>query len=375
MPMKIRKNEEETALAVREPAPMAVRFMPVDFAQLKLWANDMSESQLVPKAYRGNPHDVAAAVMTGAEVGIPPMAALRNIYMIDGKPGFASVLTMGIVLQHPKCEYFRLVDSTDEVATYEAKRTGSKPVELSFTWKQAVKAGLTGKNNWKQYPAAMLRARCEVALARVVFPDRLAGLYTADELGADTDEDGRIVTATVERDAEPPKKKRAKAKKKEELPEIEMPKAKDEDEEITDAEIVEPEPEKAAAPAEPEEEDEAFSEEADAPVTEEMVANIGLACKENKIFQKHVTSWAKGRFEKRIPDLTMGEAETVLKFVVDGHGDSDLVFRVEACAKELKADIDMVDAYVYSQFARSIKHLTKEQTAEVIAWIVEEYSD
>jgi hypothetical protein len=47
----------------------------------------------------------------------------------------------------------------DQRAIYETKRVGSTPVKISFTIEQAKQAGLTGKDNWRNYPAAMLRAR------------------------------------------------------------------------------------------------------------------------------------------------------------------------------------------------------------------------
>jgi len=53
---------------------------------------------------------------------------------------------------------------------------------MSFTIEQAQRAGVTGKDNWKKYPEAMLRARCISALARAVYPDVVLGIYETDEL-------------------------------------------------------------------------------------------------------------------------------------------------------------------------------------------------
>ncbi len=81
------------------------------------------------------------------------------------------------------CLYFRMVESTDKVARYETHRRGEPvPTPMAFTWEDATRAGVTGKDNWKRYPAAMLRARCITALARAVYPDLAMGVYDPDEV-------------------------------------------------------------------------------------------------------------------------------------------------------------------------------------------------
>jgi hypothetical protein len=76
------------------------------------------------------------------------------------------------------------VRSDAQVATYQTKRRGEpEPTTMSFSWEDAQRAGVTGKDNWRKYPAAMLRARCITALARAVYPDLAMGIYDPDELG------------------------------------------------------------------------------------------------------------------------------------------------------------------------------------------------
>jgi hypothetical protein len=43
----------------------------------------------------------------------------------------------------------------------------------------------------------MLRARCISAVARMAFPDSIGGMYTPEELGAEVDEDGTPIQATI----------------------------------------------------------------------------------------------------------------------------------------------------------------------------------
>ena len=67
-----------------------------------------------------------------------------------------------------------------------------------WTMARAQTAGLTGKSVWKQYPAAMLKARAITECARDACPEALSGVqYTAEELGDDsppTDPSGAAVS-------------------------------------------------------------------------------------------------------------------------------------------------------------------------------------
>jgi hypothetical protein len=120
--------------------------------------------------------------MAGHELGLSPMSALRTIHVVKGKPVLSADVMAGLALSSGLASYFRCVESTAQVATYETHRKGDpSPVRLSFTIQQAQQAGLAGGDNWRKYPDAMLRARAKAALARDVYPDALAGCYTEDE--------------------------------------------------------------------------------------------------------------------------------------------------------------------------------------------------
>lgn len=57
-----------------------------------------------------------------------------------------------------------------------------KPVLIEWTFAQATKAGLTNKDNWKNYPRAMLRARVVSEGVRTVYPAVCVGVYTPEEV-------------------------------------------------------------------------------------------------------------------------------------------------------------------------------------------------
>ena len=154
------------------------------------------KSGFLPKAV-DTPEKAMAIAMKGRELGIPMMQSITSINVIDGKPALSAELMAALVFQRIQGAVLRCVETSNTICTYEAGRPNEKILRMSFTWEDAVKAGITGKMNWQKYPAAMLRARCCSAICRIVFPDAIMGCYTPDELGAITTEEGIIEEETI----------------------------------------------------------------------------------------------------------------------------------------------------------------------------------
>ena len=77
-----------------------------------------------------------------------------------------------------KVEWHSLTDSIAD-ATFSHPAGGSLRIE--WTIEQARKAGLTNKDNWKNYPRAMLRARVIAEAVRAVYPAAIGGMLIAEE--------------------------------------------------------------------------------------------------------------------------------------------------------------------------------------------------
>lgn len=172
-----------TNLATTTPTEsQASPFEPQSLEQALSLATTLSKSGIIPDALRGKPADVLVILMTGRELGIGPMQSLRGISVIKGKPVLSADLMVAQCLRHRGvCEFFRLVESTPTVARYQTKRVGSEPVDLAWSMEDARRAGLESSQNWRNHPAAMLRARCSSALARAVYPDLVGGIYEESE--------------------------------------------------------------------------------------------------------------------------------------------------------------------------------------------------
>src|SRR5262245_20936608 len=62
------------------------------------YAAYIANTALVPEPLRGKPDEVAAVILTGEEVGLEPMAALRSVAMIKGVPTFKAEALRGLVV-------------------------------------------------------------------------------------------------------------------------------------------------------------------------------------------------------------------------------------------------------------------------------------
>jgi hypothetical protein len=161
--------------------PNTAAFEPSDVREALALAQVLSKSNLVPKALATH-EAVFYVIAAGRELGFSVVQSLRSLHIIDGKIVMSADLMVSQVLRSGLAEHFSLVESSDKVATYETKRRGSPtPTRMSYSIEQAARAGLVGKQNWKNHPEAMLRARCASALARAVYPDAVQGMYDPDE--------------------------------------------------------------------------------------------------------------------------------------------------------------------------------------------------
>jgi len=129
--------------------------------------------------------EAAVILMTGRELGLAPMQSLRGIYVVDGKPTLSADMMVAVIRKSGQCETWRVVESTAERCTITTRRKGES-ADASRTWTRADadRAGVTHKDPWRKYPAAMLRHRCAADLARQEYPDVLLGLYDPDEMDA-----------------------------------------------------------------------------------------------------------------------------------------------------------------------------------------------
>ena len=198
-----------TDLAMREehlPAyPVSTAPSTYAMSELLLWAQGadaayriaerLAVTSFVPGPLQRKPQEIAAAILTGKEIGLEPMAALRSINVIQGTPTINAQAMRGLV-QSAGHEVW-VVESTATRCIMRGKRAGSGNIQESvWTLDRARGLALLGKDNWRKQPQAMLVARATAEICRWVGSDVLIGVpYATEELQDDA-------TVTVETPAE-----------------------------------------------------------------------------------------------------------------------------------------------------------------------------
>ena len=137
-------------------------------------------------------------IIAGRELGIGPVASMSGVYIVKGKPSLSANLLAGVLKKSGRYDY-RVVTLTEtecEIAFFQ--RMADKWQEIGrsvFTVADAKKAGT---QNLDKFPRNMLFARTMTNGCRWYCPDVFAGgIYTPEELGAETDgETGEIINIT-----------------------------------------------------------------------------------------------------------------------------------------------------------------------------------
>jgi hypothetical protein len=180
-------NTHETALACLPTQN--------EWAVIQSLSANLLPSGMLP-AHIKTPEAAAAIILKGRELGIPPMQALSGIASINGKPVCGSELMLAIIYRDHGDSAIWIDDTTDTFCRISYARRGwPERKTYSFSMEDAKRAGVAGGQTWQKYPAAMLRARCISAVARMAFPDSIGGMYSPDELGGDVvvESDGESV--------------------------------------------------------------------------------------------------------------------------------------------------------------------------------------
>lgn len=247
----VRDEEQPHVTAIERAAQAAIDNPGIpgrdEFLSLAAQARILSLSAAAPKAVQNDPHLAFHVAMIGRDLGISPSAALELIDVIEGKRdkppqlslspqllngqirrlGLGSIVPavktnercVAVVLGpngrlDPRCkrtwpDHWR--DEHDPTARCECR---DQLGDYEFTWEDAQMAGLAGADcqpgrhtkdceNWvrgkfcnqgyKAYPKRMMWWRASGFAADDYFPEAGLGLYTAEELGAVVDADGRPI--------------------------------------------------------------------------------------------------------------------------------------------------------------------------------------
>lgn len=180
----------------------------------------MHRSGLAPKDLN-SPEKVMVAVMYGAEVGLPPMAAVQSIAVMNGRPVLWGDAALGIVKSSGLCVYIKEWSEgagDDKIYYCETQRKGDpEPVKREYSVKEAKQAGLWDErekiknykgetiNNpspWFRFRARMMQMRARGFCIRDAYADLLKGMRLKEEV-----DDGNVIEGEVATASTPPAKR------------------------------------------------------------------------------------------------------------------------------------------------------------------------
>jgi len=241
-------------------------------------------------------------IMAGQELGLAPFASMRAVHVIEGNATLSANTMAGMVKSSGRYDYDikkkeldgcvidfyeirsgkRTKIGTESFDIDEARMAGLldpeceeaplkhniRPISRWNKWKKQneSKDGCLCKDNWKNYPKAMMFARCISNGVRTYCPDVFSGMlvYTPDELNARVSADGMVIDMDADGNITnmPEQKSSPKSEKEEAAVEVDPSNEGTEDHpDITDpnepAEASGPDEEPAVeeAPADPEPEE------------------------------------------------------------------------------------------------------------------------
>jgi hypothetical protein len=142
-------------------------------------AKTLAPAALLPQALRGKPADVLVTVLYGRELGLSPMQAIQGIYVVNGRPSVAGRTLLAKVRQAGHRVEVSGDDKTGR-CTITRHDDPEHPHTEEFTWADAERAKLTGKDTWKYYPKKMLRWRAISNCVDFVCPEVALGFEVAE---------------------------------------------------------------------------------------------------------------------------------------------------------------------------------------------------
>lgn len=154
-------------------------------------AKMLSESQIVPEIYRGNPPNCYVACELAARMNVSPLMVMQNLFVVKGKPAWSGqaciALINGTRLFAPLDFVFVGEKGQPTYGCYvRTTRKSDGEILTSATIDMAmVKAeGWLDKNGskWKTMPEQMFMYRAAAFFARVNCPHALMGLQTVEEV-------------------------------------------------------------------------------------------------------------------------------------------------------------------------------------------------
>ena len=129
--------------------------------------------------FKSTQEAMAIMLLCQAE-GLHPAIAMRDFHVIQGRPALKADAMLARFQQAGGSVTWKEYNNDAVTGLFTHPQGGS--LEVTWTLVQAQSIGIANKDNWKNYPRAMLRARVISEGIRAVFPGCVVGVYTPEEV-------------------------------------------------------------------------------------------------------------------------------------------------------------------------------------------------
>jgi len=168
------------------------------------------DSFFVPAAYKptggANGREIAiangvGAILLGQSIGVDPLTALQNIYIVHGRPGMYAKFK--VALCQSRGHEIWTDERTDESVTVSGRSRGSERIHtITITMDMATRAGWTSNPAYKKTPQDMLWSRAAGRVSDMVGGSALFGIASIEDLEDGPDDRVRTITRVTAKDVQ-----------------------------------------------------------------------------------------------------------------------------------------------------------------------------
>jgi len=167
------------------PAPASTSFVSQAPQQWQM-AVQLADADIIPKDFRGKPANVFVALEMAHRLGIGPMEAMQNLYIVHGTPSMSAKFLIALANRSGRfrggLRFAERGEGADlSVTCYATDRETGEELSVTVTMAQAKRAGWTKNGKYAEIPAQMLTYRAATFFVRRYCPEVSMGMVTVDE--------------------------------------------------------------------------------------------------------------------------------------------------------------------------------------------------
>ena len=143
----------------------------------------MAKSLVAGKLFGFKTEAEAISIMLIAQAeGRSPALAARDYHIIQGRPALKADAMLARFQQEGGVVEWDEYTDAKVTGRFSHPKSCPKPVAVTWTLDMAKRIGLANRDNWRNYPRAMLRSRVVSEGVRTAYPGIAVGIYTVEEV-------------------------------------------------------------------------------------------------------------------------------------------------------------------------------------------------